>query len=357
MKIRPPIILFCAVVIITAAWVIWLGKRPVALPLPTANQKQIPTTNQSAAILSSTNISINTVHSADVIKEYRQGRISKAQVMIDVLSTENDVPINFYGKLEDQFGNPVVGAEITGSTIIYNGTRTGSESASVVSDANGFFKLDIGKGESLGIMPKRAGYILATTSTFFKYSHLESNPYIPDPNNPTTIKMWKLQGAEPLISFNFKAYILPTDGSPVEFNLETGQQVQNGGNLLIRLQSTNAPSVRNEYNWQVSIQMADGGIIQDSSGPGLQNMFQAPETGYESEFDLNFQKNMQSWMSRFNSGFYLKTQGDKYGKLWLEIDTDVIKDATAYIILKGYLNPSGSRNLEIDPAKVTAAKP
>lgn len=63
---------------------------------------------------------------------------SKEQRKLEILSTANDVPIVFYGRLEDQFGNPVTGAEITGTATIINGSTTGANRVSVISDGNGF---------------------------------------------------------------------------------------------------------------------------------------------------------------------------------------------------------------------------
>ncbi len=55
---------------------------------------------------------------------------------------------------------------------------------------------------------------------------------------------------------------------------------------------------------------------------------------------------------------YFTCQGGKYyGKMWLEIDTDKVRDGAALLTLKGYLHPASSRTLEVDPALVTVAHP
>jgi hypothetical protein len=72
--------------------------------------------------------------------------------------------------LEDQFGNGVGNAQVAASVQVYNGLRSGVDRFSVTSDANGFFRISHGKGESLGLMPKKEGYALASTRTLFKYS-------------------------------------------------------------------------------------------------------------------------------------------------------------------------------------------
>src|SRR6202034_1935210 len=93
----------------------------------------------------------------------------KGEQMKKGLAELNDVPIAFYGRLEDQFGSAVFGAQITANLRIYNGVQSTVEHLATVSDGNGMFQIHGGKGESLGIMPKKEGYVLATTSTYFKY--------------------------------------------------------------------------------------------------------------------------------------------------------------------------------------------
>jgi hypothetical protein len=281
---------------------------------------------------------------------YRQGKVSKGAMMLLMQRAANAQPQDFYGSIIAQHGQPVSRVTVTGNLMVMGGLGDGAKNQTLTtqSDTNGLFQFTDIKGWRFGITVKKVGYAMSLRKG--------PNGKTTSPNDREIFTMWKLQGAEPLISFNFKTYV-PIDGTPVEFNLQTGQQVQSGGDLTISLQSTNAPSVRKEYDWQTSVQITGGGIIQDSNGFGLQKMFQAPDSGYEPEFDLSFQKNTQTWTPRFNADFYFYTQGNKYGKLWLEIDTDVIKNDAAFVTLKGYLNPSGSHDLEIDPAKVTEAKP
>src|SRR5258707_337081 len=60
---------------------------------------------------------------------------------------DSDVPIVFYGRLEDQGSEPVVGAEVTGTTIFHRGTTGATGQVVATSDANGLFTLNAGVGE------------------------------------------------------------------------------------------------------------------------------------------------------------------------------------------------------------------
>ena len=168
--------------------------------------------------------------------------------------------------------------------------------------------------------------------------------------------MWKLQGPQPLVAFDIKTYV-PTDGTPAAFDLQTGRRVEQGGDLTIRLESPAKPNINEGYDWRVTVQPVDGGIMQPTDIRPDQ-MFEAPESGYEKEFDLAYLNTATPWSSRFRSSFYFSSRSGRcYGKLTLSISTDVLKEGGALVMLSGYLNPAGSRNLEMDPTLVTPAHP
>jgi hypothetical protein len=355
MKIRSSIFLFIVMIVTLIALVLWHGKKqPVETP-PTAeietNAAPIATTTPSAP--ASVPAHVSTLPAQLVTNGLPAPPQSKWEQLQPILATQNDQPIVFYGKVEDQFGNSIADAQIAADVRIYNGVQHTLERFSQKSDANGLFTISGYKGERLGLNVKKQGYVLVSISGSTIYSKLwpENQRAHPDPNNPTVIKMYKLQGAEHLVSFNIKTYI-PIDGTLIKFDLQTGRQVESGGDLTVSIKSSSVPRVQEGYDWEASIQMADGGIIQDSSGLGLEKMFQAPDSGYAPEFDLNFQKGTQQWTSRFIGGFYFTSRnGQSYGKMAISIITDRIKNGNVPITINGYLNPAGSKNLEIDPTK------
>src|ERR1700747_3747275 len=68
-------------------------------------------------------------------------------------SPEEDGPILFYGKLEDQAETPVVYASIGAKKSFQNGPAGQIERLFAKSDKDGFFKIEGGSGESIEIMP------------------------------------------------------------------------------------------------------------------------------------------------------------------------------------------------------------
>jgi len=355
MKIRSSIFLFIIVVAALIALVLWHGKKQpetLATAVETNTVSPAATVKSSAA---SAPVQASTPPAQLVTNAPPAPPQSKWEQLQPILATQNDIPIIFYGRLEDQFDSPVVGAQVDASVRIYNSVRSTVERFSVTSDANGLFQINHGKGESLTVVPQKAGYVLATKDTVFKYSHLEKNPFVPDQNNPTIIKMWKLKGAENLVHFQNEIRT-PIDGSSVILDLETGKRVESDGDIAIQVESVSNPNVVQEYDWQVKIKAINGGLI--SSSDDFEQMFQAPEAGYDSEFVVDYQKGVKPWSTTFSGVFYFTSRnGNCYGKLGIEILSDVIKNGDVPVILNSYVNPAGSQNLEIDPGKVTEAQP
>jgi len=266
--------------------------------------------------------------------------------MQGVLATYNDVPIVFYGKLEDQFGNPVVGAQVAGNTFLYNGMRTGGEHVSTTSDANGLFKIDAGKGESLGIMPRKEGYALTTTGTAFKYSHLYEGYHVPDPNNPVVIKMRKLQGVEPLVGIG-KEYKLPFTGAPLFFDLLTGKVSESGGDLQVAItRASGSLSKRNPGDWSIEFKPVNGGIIESDDATSRVT-YEAPAEGYQSSYLVQMNHENPAWFDNIQKVFFLTSRnGQVHSKLAVDFGINADPNGSMWLQFKGAANANGSRNWE-----------
>ena len=252
------------------------------------------------------------------------------------------MPIVFYGKLEDQFGNPVGGANVAASVRIYNGFRSTVERFNVVSDADGFFHIDHGKGEALGIAPSKDGYVLATPDTYFKYSYMLPDRSSPDAQNPTVIKLWKLQGAEPLVSID-QRFQFPFTGEPVRFDLLAGKIVANGGDLKIAVsRPVGIISQQHPQKWSIDFKVVDGGFIE-TSGRESAITFAAPETGYQlsGEFENNNGPDM------VDKAFFVQSRNGKvFSRLhiWFRINNS--PDGLISVTIRGIANTNSSRNWE-----------
>jgi len=261
----------------------------------------------------------------------------------------NDVPIVFYGRLVDQFGAPVPDAEITGSIIVDNGAIQGTRRLTTVSDVNGRFQLSGGKGESLGVMPRKLGYGLAAAATEFKYSHFyPESRHIPDASKPVVLKMWKLQGAEPLLKVNQEYKVQYTD-APLRFDLIAQTVVSNGGDIVMRV--TRSPGVfssGNRADWSVRIEAVEGGLMDSAGLEGT--TYWAPETGYQPSATLTMSTNPpHKWFDGFSQGFFVRSRnGQVYSKLGVAFSINRRPEDFMIVNFGGVANTNSSRNWEGD---------
>jgi hypothetical protein len=352
MQIRRSIILLVAVVVALIALVLWHGgKQPVKTP-PTASIET--NTLPPAAAAPSAPMSAPVHSNAPVAKMAKGADLSKSppeskgQRMLEILSTANDVPIDFYGRVEDQFGEAVADATINFNVRVYNGYESTVKRGQVTADDNGFFSITGYKGQDLGLVPQKAGYALATTGTLFKYSHMEDHPYVSDQNNPTLIKMWKLQGAGPLVSIG-QHYKLHYTDTPINFDLLAGKIVPAGGDIKLTVsRSPGIMSGRNRLAWSVRVEAVNGGVM-DSGGQEAVTCA-APADGYEQSMAFMFSTNApDKWFEEFNQGFFVTSRnGQVYGKLGLSFRINRMPDDFMYITFSGIASTNGSRNWEGD---------
>lgn len=367
MNIRRSFIGFIIIVAVMIVLVLWLGKKKSAeMPLAAASPTTNATLSAVAATSSQANRSVQTnvppaqfasASAPTTTSQHSPPLLDRVAVLKEFLQA-NDADIVFYGRLEDQFSNAVGNAVVNFSIRYENLNGRGVQRGQITADENGSFKISGYRGQDISVVPEKAGYVPLEMKGSGNYSpalYPEGQRAHPDPNNPVVITMWKLQGGEHLIHFQTESRV-PLDGAVTTFDLQTGRQVKSSGDVIVSVKSSPTPNIREEYDWQVTIQAIDGGFI--SSSDDFEKMFQAPDSGYEAKLDINFQKGTRQWTSRFNGIYYFTSRnGSCYGKVGIEVLSDVVKNGTVPMILNSYVNPAGSRNLEIDPKLVTEASP
>jgi len=145
--------------------------------------------------------------------------------------SENHKSLDFYGRIIDQDGRPVEGAKVIAAVgTIVSFTESGGTKYVTVSDAEGRFSFIGIRGSGCGYLLEHPGYVFSQRQPFAS----RPKDYVPDPNKPSVLSMWKLQGAEPMVKARIHGYI-PCDGTPTVFDLITGKRVASGGNLTVRL--------------------------------------------------------------------------------------------------------------------------
>jgi hypothetical protein len=248
-------------------------------------------------------------------------------------------PIEFYGKVVDESGSPVEGADISFNWMEFP-TEDGSREATARSDAEGLFSLRNARGPSLSVFVSREGYYTSRSGRQgFKFGPLSDGDFMPDPRNPVIFRLRKKgQGAQLLTSdkgmrLNLSVRV-PMNGAPVRVDL-LEKRASPTGQLEV---SQIKPPWREATEWSFRLSMADGGLVENQD----EFQFEAPEANYLPDMEYHFAKGETNWTTQVNKQFYIVFgQPRKYG--WLRIESNLAQE-TAFLTYA--INPSGSRNLE-----------
>jgi hypothetical protein len=272
---------------------------------------------------------------------------SKDEIMQAAWNVANSQTLDFYGKVIDQSGDPVVGAKVRGNVLLIGGlTRSESQDNYVETDAQGGFKFVGLHGTRLFVTPEKSGY---------EYDSRQptnwNKDYKPEPNSPVVFTMYRLQGAEPMVHVKFDSRV-PYDGTSAAFDLSTGKK-SNVGNFKITLIRSPLQINRGQqhFDWNVQIEVVGGGLME-ATGPYF-NL--APEAGYQPMFTFSISKDDTNWTADLTRTFYVHTQQDDYGRINVGLTTDSARPDTG-ISIEAWVNPSKSRNLEYDAAKAIKSK-
>ena len=257
-------------------------------------------------------------------------------------SWEWKIPINFYGKVVDENGEPVQGVQ---ASLIWNdlSPTEGTSTTTVVSDAQGLFSLTGTTGKHLQVRITKEGYYsFAKNQIGFEYAAYfdPDYHYAPDPSRPVVFHLKKKGEVEGLVFFERE---IPVSlNSPVAVDLIKGKTDSAGGHLFIEVVSNGMPS--RSGNWSAHLRVPGGGI----QGSAEEFPFLAPPDGYEAEIVIT-QDTLKppAWPGVYQGGglFFIKTP-EGYGRVEIRMIP-----GKSFLRLLSWFNPSGSRNLEYDKGK------
>ena len=276
-------------------------------------------------------------NAVDIADAYHQGLISKDEAVIRTMLEKNRESQDFYGKVIDQYGDPVAGVDVTGNLMFISGWHEPEkhETYKTQSNSQGLFQFTDLKGWQLGIMVRKDGYKIGGRGEGFQAPTGGKS----SPSNRAILTMWKLRGPEPLNNSTIEAKI-PHDGTPVVFNIASGKQSPNG-NFLVTL-SQYPLEVKHgwdRFDWSVKVEILNGGLVEENDA----YPYWAPVDGYQPSFEFNESTNAVKWLGGLQKKFYIKTAQGQYGIMQFGIypgrsPTGMEAHFT--------INPSGSRNLE-----------
>jgi hypothetical protein len=249
------------------------------------------------------------------------------------------MPIEFYGKIEDENSNSVAGANITFGWSEFP-TEEGARRSTAISDTDGLFSLHNKRGPSLDVWVSKEGY-------YASHGGQKAFDYMgginPDPQNPVVFFLRKKGKGEALIENKFPAAIgqiwqLHHDGTPIELDLLNGGQASAGnGQLKLELWRDISDLNKQPFDWKLQITAAGGGLVPtDEEFP-----FTAPQSGYQTSIVIDMPATNQNWQSEIRNNYYLQLPNGKYGRISL-----YLLARNGVFTVQSAINPTGSRNLE-----------
>jgi hypothetical protein len=280
-----------------------------------------------------------------IMHDYREGKMDKGQIMIETAAIEDNTGQDFYGKVIDQHGDPVVGAKVTAE--VKRGSGPGG-SATTQTDSGGLFQFTGLRGKALNITPEKEGFQIKGHGLGLKNLKGPETTSI----RPAIYTMWKLRNPEPMLHGKIGSYTIRHGILyAVDLVKNTITEGTNGpGDFWIQV---DGPVVfkRGDFDdWSLTMTAVDGGFIEVTDNRYFD---QAPPTGYQPKVQMANRPSDPS-LPRLNTDrtFYLKSRG---GQIYSHFRITELMPHNFGKFAQFYIdycaNPAGSRNLQFDPAK------
>jgi len=306
------------------------------IPLTRDNNSAVPSSVETNAVLGKSNTNDITAK----YKDYLAGKINKAEVMEAMISERNMQNQDFYGKVIDQYGNPIVGADVKGNIMLDGLGTSKEETHTTQTDQMGFFQFTGLHGASLGVTVRKEGYQIDVRGRGYKAPIGQTS----SPDDRATFTMWKLRGAEPIRYVSAESRI-PSDGTSITFDTTTGKENPNG-DLQVTLSRLPLQVRRSgqKFDWGIKIEILHGGLVEENDAYS----YWAPASGYQPSFEFNISSNDIPWHSTMTQNFYIKNSQGQFGRMQMEAYASVTPAGIKFDL---WINPSGSQNLEFDTTK------
>jgi hypothetical protein len=264
-----------------------------------------------------------------------------------------DVEIVFYGKVVDQYYQPVAGAEVHADIFRSQADKNiKTPSTKVKTDKKGLFTIK-GKGLSIFIAGIGVdGYEFLSHKNpdrSFEYSSAYRNAsFVPDQTAPLIFRMQKIKGEpaylihQPALERNF----LPTENRGYNLNLggnwidAKGQFQNNSGHVDLRIKCGLSKD-KNKMELTITSMDSNSGVLSSKK------LFQeAPLAGYAPE--ITIEVDIPERYQERKIYIYAKARG---GMMYSRLDCQLsVRPSNLLISMDVWTNPEHSRNLKYDKA-------
>jgi hypothetical protein len=284
--------------------------------------------------------------SAEQLRKIEQAKgKSKLEQMKELIRSDYNIPIDFWGKIVDQDGNPLVGAkaEITVDEHAANKKYT------TFSDDKGMFELLGKRGARARVKVFLDGYAPTSdekigskiSARTIYYSSKAMPAYAPPTReNPQIFVLRKKNSVANLATEFRKRVPVSKTGDAQEIELATA-----GKTIGVEIRcwsSSPVPFNYNRYDWRSEIQIA-GGELQPITE--LEPVT-APTDGYERVFKIDMPKDTErNWLRSSPNGqrdFWVRFNDGTYAKARIEVKTGREHEVDVEV----WYNLDGTNNFE-----------
>jgi hypothetical protein len=252
-------------------------------------------------------------------------------------------PIEFYGKVMDQFDAPVSDAKVTLMWSAMGGTQ-GKETMTA---SDGKFDLTGASGKGVSVSVSKEGYDSPgedARKSFEYAAFFQDDFHVPDPEQPVIFRLHKIMEAEPMYVFHAHGTI-NVDGTPLWLNVANGKAGASGDLAFKLTVGAGHSAYGSDYTLAMEAQGGAGFVLTQEKFAAA-----APESDYQTSFALTQKVDSPTYQAAQKFTFFAKTSAGKYAKVRVEIFVRPAGEPTDFNATISY-NPSGSRNLEFDPKK------
>jgi len=252
----------------------------------------------------------------------------------------------FYGIAVDESTNGLSGASVEANVMLgepSEGLRRELFHATTAED--GRFELQIPWGQQMMVTVTNNTNYIAPPSQWFQFGPVGDRPiHQPDPGNPVPFVFHRVLPAEPLVETG-RWWGAPNTGEPVRIDLTTGEKVVEGGDLIVSIRCPEPYSNLKQFPWELNVEVVDGGLLA-ADAERLEFMHEAPATGYQNRFQLEFGPSSSNYRRQYDGMFFVKSRnGAIHAKLQFKLRLHWDERGVPFGI-HAFVNTNGSRYLQ-----------
>ncbi|MEQ1748333.1 MAG: carboxypeptidase-like regulatory domain-containing protein [Prosthecobacter sp.] len=268
-------------------------------------------------------------------------------------------PINLYGQVIDQYGNPVADADVQAHVATSPTMQSNSgKKICTKTDASGFFAIERERGASMYVRVEKAGFYryfgtsippgkVGSEENFHYGFNTGKGLHVANKRAPVVFHLWKADFPRLALirQRDDGAWGIKNHGTPRKIPFNSARR--NDGHF-IEVQNWSDQTQKNaehHYTWRMRISVPNGELAPRNG----ELDFTAPLTGYVPSYEFEMPASLEGrkWTDGKNVSFFVRFNDGVHarfgGKMLAGYDPPQLS-------FEGYLNPEPeSRNLTADP--------